>query len=321
MIGQIVRSHPRFPWVAWLFLLVAAGLIGLAVVAANPHPAIGALLPLFLGIVLWSGRERSMALEFAEQTIEVVEPPSTVRYDGIEGLRAPKRPRDPAKPGPRSYAIDVLHREGILRIPKYLDAASDDVFFFLHQHLTPCGARDLNPALADYLEQQINTFGADKVWSYRARAHFGSGASNAGVVGGVFAVTGILWIIAPVFGRSYDPWAVAGAAALVLGAVFLVVTTAANPKAKPPGIKKWRESGLVISPSGLAMVQGDLKGELKWAELKDVRYQPGRPYFQLTGGSPLTGIVLVLEGAKIAIANIYDRPLRMIHERILQYWR
>jgi hypothetical protein len=194
------------------------------------------------------------------------------------------------------------------------------VFLFLKDYLTPCGARDVNPALADYLQQQISTFGADKVWSYRARAHLGSRSSTMAVCGGVIAVTGLAWILTTVLGRTFDAWAIAGSGALLLGLVLLAGAVA-NPRARAPAVKKWRESGLVIGPAGMALIQGELKGELKWAEVKDVRYQPKPRKFRLTTDPPLLGIVLVLEGAKIAIVNIYDRPLRVIHERILQYWR
>jgi hypothetical protein len=79
-----------------------------------------------------------------------------------------------------------------------------------------------------------------------------------------------------------------------------------------PALRRWRDAGLVISPAGLALVQGNVRGEMRWAELKDLRYKTR---------TSAAGIVLKFEGAEVGIINIYDRPLYLIYERIREYWR
>jgi hypothetical protein len=130
-------------------------------------------------------------------------------------------------------------------------------------------------------------------------------------------VTGIAWVLMALLGKSFAVWGAVGPVVAILGFMSFFL---ARPKTNAPAIIKWQVSGFVISPAGLAIVQGNVKGELKWSELKDVRYQPTRK-FQVAADPTMLGIVLVLDGAKMVIVNIYDRPLRMIHERILQYWR
>ena len=44
------------------------------------------------------------------------------------------------------------------------------------------------------------------------------------------------------------------------------------------------------------------------------------PTFALTPADVKAGIVLSVEGANIIILDIYHRPLKEIHERVLDYW-
>ena len=59
---------------------------------------------------------------------------------------------------------------------------------------------------------------------------------------------------------------------------------------------KLRHSEMIITPSGLALVQGDLQGELTWAEV-------------LTAKKYGNGLRLKVAGAEIIIQNVYQWPL------------
>jgi len=94
------------------------------------------------------------------------------------------------------------------------------------------------------------------------------------------------------------------------------------PPALPEGrIRNWHQASLVICPVGLAMVQGDMEGELRWNEVLNVELRSRAQGFHLTSETTRPGIVLSVEGARIVIADIYDRPLQDVYENILHYWR
>jgi hypothetical protein len=86
-------------------------------------------------------------------------------------------------------------------------------------------------------------------------------------------------------------------------------------------MRNWREASLVIGPLGLAVVQGDLKGEMRWGELRQLHMKAPRFAAYANRMKLGPGIRLVVEGATIVIADLYDRPLRVIHQRIMDYWR
>ena len=89
----------------------------------------------------------------------------------------------------------------------------------------------------------------------------------------------------------------------------------------PPGAKGWRNAGLVITPKEIGVVQGDLKGRLRWDEIIELRLGGKVEKLQLTSGAERYSIVLSVEGAVFTLGDIYDRPLAIIYERLRRYWR
>jgi hypothetical protein len=116
-------------------------------------------------------------------------------------------------------------------------------------------------------------------------------------------------------------WLAGGIVSVFLGGWFALLAWLLG-NGKPRSIKRWRQASLVISPQGLALVQGDMQGELRWDEVRDVRIRRrDRSSFELSSGTAGPGILLRVEGATVSIADLYDRPLVIIHQNILQYWR
>src|SRR5262249_29679886 len=137
---------------------------------------------------------------------------------------------------------------------------------------------------------------------------------------GATALAGLIWLVAGIaLPKNGEPWIALGILVAFFAGIFAL---AFRFEGADPQIPNWRRSGLVISPVGLAMIQGDMRGELRWAELRDIRFgaKPGFLSFEFSSATP-RGIQLVVEGATIIIANIYDRPLALIHERLRDYWQ
>jgi len=67
---------------------------------------------------------------------------------------------------------------------------------------------------------------------------------------------------------------------------------------------------------------------MRWGELRNLEYRHSPRSFGLESrglwadnAGPERGIHLIVEGARIVIADIYDRPLPLIYDRIRSYWR
>ena len=83
---------------------------------------------------------------------------------------------------------------------------------------------------------------------------------------------------------------------------------------------KFGAASIVISPLGLAMVQGDLRGEIRWEEITKIKTaHTSLKSFQVSSNSNRAPVTLYVEGAEIPIWDIYDRPVTLLLEIIETY--
>ncbi len=320
MIGERLESHGHHPWEA---LVLVAG--GLALAAAGwisgiDGLAIGAVLPIALGGSWWFlGGERPLTATFREDglAIESAEGPILVPFASIQNIKAGGRLADPAGFSKPSCAIEVQHEQGLLRLPARLNFPSHEVYRFLAGRVPNRGGRDVNPVLADYLQRQEQYFGPDHVATFRAgarRAMGGRRGYRAFCIG--LILTGAAWSAFGFSRPGETAWGLVGIVGIVIG-VLLFTTSFAESLSTNPAIKNRKDASLVIGPHGMAMVQGDIQGEVRWPELLEIRFQARPRGFHLGYAGAIPGILLRVKGASILIADIYDRPLFVIHNRIL----
>jgi len=321
MIGRIIESRRPFPWDVLVFVVMGVPFLAFAILVPNYELAVAACLPLLIALALAGRRERLLRFELTETAIEVHDPPQTIPYESLESLIALARPGDPDKSGPRHYPIDVVHEDGTLHIPSLLNVPSDKVFSFLLLTFSLSGSAHANPALRDYLDEQTNTFGPDRVWCYRARSTLGTRAPGKGMAVSLgILLAGIVWVVVGI-AVKLGGWIAGGIFVAILGLILLLVGRSQSSRPHSRRIKTWQKAGLVISPVGIALIQGDLKGEMRWDELRDMKLKTPPHSFQY-GHNPFGwGILLSFEGAQISIADIYDRPLPLIYKQMRDYWR
>ena len=322
MIGTSVEGPASFPFGAVLFGMTGLGLVGVAIFTAAVHYAIGALLPFVLALLLWKARRPAFSAQFTEKAIETSCPHLVLPYENLQGLAIKLRSQLPNRETPQFFPLQVFHAMGVLEIPSRLNVPSIEIYDFLRHRIPPGHAPEINLTLSDYLQRQEGMFGKDRVWSYGARQRLSRTQTNRQPRAVCLAMflTGIVWMIVAAAGNGFFGWFVAGVLLVVFGGPFYLLFLL--PPALPGGrIRNWHQASLVICPVGLAMVQGDMEGELRWNEVLNVELRSRAQGFHLTSETTRPGIVLSVEGARIVIADIYDRPLQDVYENILHYWR
>jgi hypothetical protein len=121
----------------------------------------------------------------------------------------------------------------------------------------------------------------------------------------------------PVRDDSGYAWVGGGFAVLFVGLICVIGFSKASGSGRVAG---WQNSCLIVSPGGIALAQGPLKGKMRWDELRAIEH-PAKPRFGLsTAGGAKKGIGLLVEGAYLIIADYYDRPLALIYEHLKTYW-
>jgi hypothetical protein len=117
--------------------------------------------------------------------------------------------------------------------------------------------------------------------------------------------------------ESGGPWIGFGMLFLFVGFLFALIYSRAGNRGRP---SNWRESCLVVSPGGIALLQGRLRGKMRWAELRAVEF-PAKPRLALaSSGSARSGIGLLVEGAYLIVGDYYVRPLPLVFASLRAYW-
>ena len=65
------------------------------------------------------------------------------------------------------------------------------------------------------------------------------------------------------------------------------------------------------------MVQGDMRGKLRWDEIRKISMKGQANSFQISGAN--AGLHLIVEGSLIVVQNIYDAPLSEIESIIRRH--
>jgi hypothetical protein len=322
MVGQRVESRPGTPVGTIVGSLWTVLFLAVAMISGSPHWAVFAVMPAAIALALWLTRPRPFVADLTEHGLEVHEPELSLPYEAITGLMVEGSPTASRVP------VYLHHAGGMLRVPARLTIPSRELISFLIARIPPSGSRDLPEPLLPYLQGQESQFGPDKVFSYRARKYPDFRARRrAAAVCLAIALAGLAWVVLGTIGvqvigaardNDYVMWIVFG---VMIAFFFGLLAGAFRLGGGTLRLKNWRASGLVITPSGLALAQGDMRGQLRWDELRNVQYRHKTPWFQFESRAPTRGIILSVEGAEILIADIYDRPLPLIYKQIRGYWQ
>ncbi len=116
-------------------------------------------------------------------------------------------------------------------------------------------------------------------------------------------------------------WIFAGGALFIMGLLCWIIL-ASREKYGTTVKNALQNSSLIVSPSGIALIQGDLKGLLRWDEVRKVTIRKKPRFLEVSSRNRRFGeLQISISGAEINIPDIYDRPLPLIKKVIYRYWK
>ncbi|MEZ6123438.1 MAG: hypothetical protein R3C49_09720 [Planctomycetaceae bacterium] len=315
----VIESEAEFSWGAVAFAL--AGVV-MALISIPEHEPgwIVASAPFWtLALVLFLRRQKEFSATLTQDGIQVKDSGEVIRYSAIESFSYPRITDGKGNLKSQQAPIHIFHESGQFTIPRNINVSSEEVFDFLRSRTQDRNPTSLPSLLEDYANEQAETFGDDKVFCFGARrsvqrVRSGRAAGNLGLA---LLLAAVIWGIA---GACLDVDWMGGAIILLVIAGFMWLLTFVRSPSPITGIANWQKSGLVVTPVGLAMVQGNLKGRMTWAELRSVDYREGTKSFHISSNTQRTGIQLKMDGSALIIVDLYDQPLATIHDRIMEYW-
>jgi hypothetical protein len=270
------------------------------------------LVPLMLvpALFLLAGCWLRPRYRFTEEGVEVSNPTRFLAYRDIQDVFG-----SPRSPG-ANFPILLLHEAGFVRLPSTIDASSQELLDFLRSQ--PLGGRtleDIPPLFEQFLKQQLMLAPREQIYMFRGSAgRLADHARRYRRIGWPLLALAPVWFLT---GRLEPVFMVLGFAALMFGVIFLIGSR--FPAALAAGrIKDWDQALLIVTPLGLALRQGDLRGELRWAEVVGLSGRGWRtaiaPDRELRGG-----LLLKVAGASILLADIYHWPMQYIASLIRRY--
>ena len=324
MIGTTLKAKSPIPLGSYVSMIVAALLIVLAVTIGEDvgfkHLTLAAIWPFCLSLILFIMTRRRFHVEICEKHLHVTEPHhEEIPYASFLAVQ-----RDNQGTAKRR-ALFVHHQQGVLAIPDRVGIPSGELLLFLQEWIPPGRREDLPDELQHHLDAFRNKFGSDRVFAFTPR-HVptrGTYGRFGRALGLTCMLAGILWpIVATLFeDRKFksEGWISSGVSLFFVGAIFYWLF--AMLRRLPGGQKKWHHSGLVISPLGLSVIQGKLRGEMRWDELKKLEYPVKKKFFDVAANNKVGGIYLDFGGGGVNLLDIYCHPLQVIHDRMKAYWQ
>jgi hypothetical protein len=311
MADQLPRrivARRRLPLgaMAWL----AVGLVTVACAAALPQRDLAwlSVAPLSLALFVWYFREPRFELQLDASTLAVNAGPP-VTYESITRVR----PLGDPTTTPATFPIVVRHAGGEFIIPHRLDVPSQELLAWLRAKAPPY-VLQINPRLNEFLAAQESLYG-DRMAIYVGETRAPERKYWRPVQAFLAAalVTAVAGIAAYASGLATDHVLVLGLVALVS---FVVTGLFALLNLSRSQTYDAQPAGLIITPAGMAMIQGDLAGELRWEEIRSAKLSRGAvavgPKQQVRGAC----IHLAVAGATIQIADIYHEPVSHIYASI-----
>jgi hypothetical protein len=327
LIGQefaIALGRRWTGFVLWMLVLAGIATIGASAPRGAWVAVPAALFFMTILCLFFFMRKSTRRLRFTGDGVELTHPEETLVYHEIVEIFAPERGDRPGK----NFPIHLLCERSYSTIPASVRADSETLYRFLRTQ--PLGERAISavpPVLRDFLKQQLTVHGPEDIYIYQPRLSLRS-TRRAGIgewlcLSLVPAGLALIVIDIALGQRAGGIGTLLGIPVVFIG-VLVYLGAVLRRKLSRPTVKNWQQAALIIGPDGLALVQGDLTGELRWRELQHMAATSGMSSFSLTAvdsKSKIPGIALVVAGATITIADIYHWPIAHAQRRIEEHWR
>jgi hypothetical protein len=286
-------------------------LIIAALATGGSYPVLASIYFLAIGIALWrSPSHQDIVLD--ESGIDFQNYGCKLSYDEITWLSMGDRfiaANDTEAPlGP----IRIGFEGGHYPLSDPVNESPREFVRFLLERMPAPQRRAVNPVLADFYQKQSAKFGEDKVHVIHARRVVSEKAQRNGSVrlGLGLIAAGLISLGAAVV--MLDPtdefsgfWLAGSVVAIMVGIISCIVGGNAGRRQKSQSTL--RDACVVISPSGLAMIQGSLRGILRWEEIVKVAPGPVGSF-----GNRDAALHLSVAGGNIIVLDVYEVPLTNI---------
>ena len=218
---------------------------------------------------MFANRERPFVARIDEDGLTLLDSDDVIPFSEMLSI---ERGQLGSAQNPDQYVLYIHTLTRTVHVPHGINIPSAEFETFLRRRLPPRIVSVPDPDVDDYLSRQVQQFGADRVMWYRAAQHpqgrFARRSTRRGWI--VFLMASLVVLAAgitlistqPRGRRGPDPDGLiiaVGAVGTLLGLIGLAAHAGLG-RGSQPRMKHPEQSSLVIGPIGIALRQGDLKG-------------------------------------------------------------
>jgi hypothetical protein len=314
MIGQTIDARPATSVFIFILPVVAVGLVIWAVMSANVHLAITAVLPLVVGLCIWRGRPKHAVLVVEQDGLQIFGTSEKIRYADIRDVAVGGKLLDRDAASVPVSPMQIEHTAGCLVVPEKMNVDPGEFYRFLASRMPPRPVKPVPAALLAHADAQTAKFGADKVLVIHTRKMLVERwrRSRRWWIGGGFLAGGLIWLAIGIGvlvehpkWDEYTGWVVGGVLMSLFAAVALFFSNAKRSRQADYVALRNPDSCIVISPAALAMTQGELRGTVQWHEITKATMKKS----QFLNSSGVGGLQLHVRGGEILVFDIYERSL------------
>ncbi|QEL15145.1 hypothetical protein [Limnoglobus roseus] len=316
MIGEVVESRPTGGLWAGFFVVLGLlfGIVFLVAPKKDGWPTV--FLPFGIAAGIWLGRDRPTVFRIAEDHLQFEQPTEhMVRFEHLEGV-VTSGDREASR-----TTIQLNHADGVTVIPDRLTVASHELLVFLESKWPRTRSPRIPASLHGYREDQVAKFGEDHIYTFAGRPkmiHRRRSYKGVYAMLGLAAAAVVMGVAGRVTQGNFDDAWMGGGLGVALFGLFIALILFLSGRSLQGDAQA--HSGLVITPVGLALVQGDSKGKLRWDEVKAIEYPPVKRMGVTRTANSKHGIGLLVDGAYIVILDYYNRPAPVIYNILCDYW-
>ncbi len=316
-------AFPRgWPFGTMGLIVLAIGVAGLSITLSDSGFFFIVGLPCAcISLVLLLSRPPASLVRFSDAGLTFLPTGYFLAYSRIYEVFAPQRAESRNR-----FRIHLLCDGGHLTLSEKLVDDSEELYLFLQSQ--PLGTAsipdDIDPLFHPFLRQQMGIHRPHEIVVYRWPAWTESemirttwrhnGATRAALA---FLVTGITWLAIFAVPWQFSRFYLLPTSLATCGVALLIYLLGLLHKSQARGAKKSQNATLIVSPSGLALLQGELKGEMRWREITKLKLQKG--HLSMSANHTTNGLSVQVAGATILIGDFYHWPAEHFELLIRKY--
>src|SRR5262249_43394375 len=137
MIGQTIDARPSTSYFIFVLPFIAVGLVIWAVLSANPHIAITAVLPVVVGLSIWLAQPKQVVLVVHPDGLQIFGTHQKIRYADIQDVAVGGSLLDRNADSVPASPLQIEHSAGCLVVPPQMNVDRAEFFRFLTSQIPP----------------------------------------------------------------------------------------------------------------------------------------------------------------------------------------